>query len=108
MMMLIEYYIHIYDSIIVQAFSSAYVISDLLQSLFNLTPADPYYMIDTVLPTLLDMLNSIDLNVRHGAVLATAEILEALYNHFNDKIELVIGESPTETVCADQAFLLDI
>lgn len=41
---------------------------------------------------LLDMLNSIDLNVRHGAVLATAEILEALYNHLNDKIENIIGE----------------
>ncbi|KAH0951012.1 hypothetical protein HN011_008882 [Eciton burchellii] len=63
------------------------------RSLFNLTPADPHYMIDTVLPTLLDMLNSIDLNVRHGAVLATAEILEALYNHFNDKIENIIGST---------------
>jgi len=39
------------------------------------------------------MLNSIDLNVRHGAVLATAEILEALYNHFNDKIENIIGKN---------------
>ncbi|XP_072746914.1 tubulin-specific chaperone D [Anoplolepis gracilipes] len=61
------------------------------RSLFNLTASDPHYMINTVLPTLLDMLNSIDLNVRHGAVLATAEILEALYNHFNDKIENIIG-----------------
>lgn len=61
------------------------------RSLFNLTAADPHYMINSVLPTLLDMLNSIDLNVRHGAVLATAEILEALYNHFNDKIENIIG-----------------
>jgi len=65
----------------------------LLQSLFNLTAADPYYMINTVLPTLLDMLNSIDLNVRHGAVLAIAEILEALYNHFNDKIGCIIGKN---------------
>lgn len=39
------------------------------------------------------MLNSIDLNVRHGAILATAEILEALHNHFNDKIENIIGEN---------------
>ncbi|KAL6268457.1 hypothetical protein P5V15_001592 [Pogonomyrmex californicus] len=61
------------------------------RSLFNLTPADPHYMINTVLPALLDMLNSIDLNVRHGAVLATAEILEALHHHFNDKIENIIG-----------------
>jgi len=50
-------------------------------------------MINTVLPTLLDMLNSIDLNVRHGAVLAIAEILEALYNHFNDKIGCIIGKN---------------
>lgn len=49
-------------------------------------------MTDTVLSTLLDMLNSIDLNVRHGAVLATAEILEALYNHYNDKIGHIIGK----------------
>ncbi|KAM0725367.1 Tubulin-specific chaperone D [Formica fusca] len=61
------------------------------RSLFNLTAADPHYIINTVLPTLLDLLSSIDLNVRHGAVLATAEILEALYNHFNDKIENIIG-----------------
>lgn len=50
-------------------------------------------MISTVLPILLDMLNSIDLNVRHGAVLATAEILEALYYHFNDKIENIVGKN---------------
>ncbi|XP_011051953.1 PREDICTED: tubulin-specific chaperone D [Acromyrmex echinatior] len=61
------------------------------RSLFNLTVTDAHYMINTVLPTLLDMLNSIDLNVRHGAVLATAEILEALYNYFNDKIGCIIG-----------------
>lgn len=66
---------------------------NLLQSLFNLTATDPHYMTRTVLPTLLDMLNSIDLNVRHGAILATAEILEALYNHFEDKIENIIGKN---------------
>ncbi|XP_024892670.1 tubulin-specific chaperone D [Temnothorax curvispinosus] len=63
------------------------------KSLFNLTAADPHYMTETVLPTLLDMLNSIDLNVRHGAVLATAEILEALYNHCNDEIGHIIGDT---------------
>ncbi|EZA56576.1 Tubulin-specific chaperone D [Ooceraea biroi] len=68
------------------------------RSLFNLTPADPHYMIDTVLPALLDMLNSIDLNVRHGAVLAIAEILEALYNHFNDKIENIIGATAVTNI----------
>lgn len=65
----------------------------MLQSLFNLTVTDAHYMINTVLPTLLDMLNSIDLNVRHGAVLATAEILEALYNYFNDEIGCIIGKN---------------
>ncbi|XP_025987587.2 tubulin-specific chaperone D [Solenopsis invicta] len=68
------------------------------RSLFNLTAADPHYMINTVLPTLLDMLNSIDLNVRHGAVLATAEILEALYNHFNDKIGNIIGATAVDDI----------
>ncbi|XP_032665770.1 tubulin-specific chaperone D isoform X2 [Odontomachus brunneus] len=68
------------------------------RSLFNLTAADPHYMISTVLLTLLDMLNSIDLNVRHGAVLATAEILEALYNHFNDKIENIIGAAAVSDI----------
>ncbi|KAL0125308.1 hypothetical protein PUN28_004437 [Cardiocondyla obscurior] len=68
------------------------------RSLFNLTPADPHYMTSTVLPTLLDMLNSIDLNVRHGAILATAEILEALYNHYNDKIEYIIGATAVNDV----------
>lgn len=48
-------------------------------------------MIETVIPNLLDMLNSIDLNVRHGAVLSIAEILEALHNHFGKKIETIIG-----------------
>ncbi|XP_011865043.1 PREDICTED: tubulin-specific chaperone D [Vollenhovia emeryi] len=65
------------------------------KSLFNLTTADPHYMTTKVLPALLNMLNSIDLNVRHGAVLATAEILEALYNHCNDKIENIIGAFAT-------------
>ncbi|EFN80055.1 Tubulin-specific chaperone D [Harpegnathos saltator] len=68
------------------------------RSLFNQTAADPYYMIDMVLPTLLDMLNSIDLNVRHGAVLATAEILEALYNHFSDKIGSIIGTTAVSAI----------
>lgn len=63
-----------------------------MQSLFNLTATDPHYVISTVLPTLLDMLNSIDLNVRHGTVLAIAEILETLYNHFDDKIDRIIGK----------------
>ncbi|XP_014602636.1 PREDICTED: tubulin-specific chaperone D [Polistes canadensis] len=68
------------------------------KALFNLTPADPQYMIETVIPNLLDMLNSIDLNVRHGAVLAIAEILEALYNHYEKKIETIIESSAVDEI----------
>lgn len=68
------------------------------KALFNLTPIDPNYIKDTVLPNLLDMLNSIDLNIRHGAVLAIAEILEALHNCFNDNIENIIGASAVESI----------
>lgn len=53
-------------------------------------------MLNTVLPTLLDMLNSIDLNVRHGTVLAIAEILEALHNLFYNKIERILGKNTYE------------
>lgn len=48
-------------------------------------------MVETVLPNLIDLVGSIDLNTRHGAVLAIAEVLEALYIHFNEKIDNVIG-----------------
>nr|XP_003704504.1 PREDICTED: tubulin-specific chaperone D [Megachile rotundata]XP_012143292.1 PREDICTED: tubulin-specific chaperone D [Megachile rotundata] len=68
------------------------------KALFNLTPIDPNYFKDTVLPNLLEMLNSIDLNIRHGAVLAIAEILEALHNCFNEKIENIIGASAVENI----------
>ncbi|KAG7199877.1 hypothetical protein KM043_014326 [Ampulex compressa] len=61
------------------------------RALYNLTPASPEYVIKSVLPSLLDMLESIDLNVRHGTVLALAEILDALHLHFNERIEKVIG-----------------
>lgn len=68
------------------------------KTLFNLTPIDSNYIRDTVLPNLLDMLNSIDLNIRHGAVLAIAEILEALFNSCNEKIENIIGPLAIENV----------
>ncbi|XP_046831392.1 tubulin-specific chaperone D [Vespa crabro] len=68
------------------------------KALFNLTPADPQYMIEIVITNLLDMLNSIDLNVRHGAVLSIAEILEALYNHFGKKIETIIESSAVDEI----------
>ncbi|XP_015590028.1 tubulin-specific chaperone D [Cephus cinctus] len=62
------------------------------KALCNLTPTDPQYIVEIVLPNLLDLLDSIDLNVRHGAVLAIAEVLDAVYHHFNDKIENIIGK----------------
>ncbi|KOX68775.1 Tubulin-specific chaperone D [Melipona quadrifasciata] len=68
------------------------------KALFNLTPINPNYVKDTVLLNLLDMLNSIDLNVRHGAVLAIAEILEALYNCCNEEIENIIGLLAVENI----------
>ena len=68
------------------------------KTLFNLTPINPNYVKDTVLLNLLDMLNSIDLNVRHGAILAIAEILEALYNCCNKEIENIIGLLAVENI----------
>ncbi|KAK0164401.1 hypothetical protein PV328_003034 [Microctonus aethiopoides] len=68
------------------------------KALCNLTPIDPHYMIETILPTLIDSLSSIDLNVRHGSILAIAEILEALYLHFNEKIENIIGVPELEKI----------
>ena len=68
------------------------------KTLFNLTPADPKYIKDTVLPNLLDMLNSIDLNIRHGAVLAIAEILEALHNCYNERIENIIDVAVMDNI----------
>lgn len=68
------------------------------KTLFNLTPIDSNYIRNTVLPNLLDMLNSIDLNIRHGAVLAIAEILEALFNSCDEKIEDIIGPFAIENI----------
>ncbi|CAL7948916.1 unnamed protein product [Xylocopa violacea] len=68
------------------------------KALFNLTPIDSNYIKNTVLPNLLDMTNSIDLNIRHGAVLAIAEILEALYNCCHEKIDDIIEPSVIENV----------
>ncbi|XP_076234650.1 tubulin folding cofactor D [Calliopsis andreniformis] len=68
------------------------------KALFNLTSANPSYIKDTVIPNLLEMLNSIDLNIRHGAVLAIAEILEALHKCYNDKIENIIEATAMEKI----------
>ncbi|CAD6212668.1 GSCOCG00011035001-RA-CDS [Cotesia congregata] len=66
------------------------------KALYNLTPLNPKYMIKTVLPILSDSLDSIDLNVRHGSVLAIAEIIEALYLHFNQDIASIISITELE------------
>ncbi|KAE8283277.1 Tubulin-specific chaperone D Beta-tubulin cofactor D Tubulin-folding cofactor D [Larimichthys crocea] len=49
------------------------------KALHNLTPQAPDYMAATVLPQLLPMAVGIDLQGRHGAILACAEITHALY-----------------------------
>lgn len=49
------------------------------KALHNLTPQAPEYMASTVLPKLLPMTVGIDLHGRHGAILACAEIVHAIY-----------------------------
>lgn len=48
------------------------------KALHNLTSKCMEYMVSTVLPTLFKKTTSIDLNSRHGAVLAIGEIIYAL------------------------------
>lgn len=48
------------------------------KALHNLTQCAPDYMLSIVLPALFDKANSIDLNSRHGSVLAIGEILHAM------------------------------
>ncbi|XP_034940989.1 tubulin-specific chaperone D [Chelonus insularis] len=68
------------------------------KALRNLTPFDPDYIIQVVIPILIEYTSSIDLNTRHGTVLAIAEILEALHLHFNDKIENILGALEVENI----------
>ncbi|KAG7317357.1 hypothetical protein KOW79_019655 [Hemibagrus wyckioides] len=49
------------------------------RALHNLTPQAPDYMTNTVLPQLLPMATGMDMQGRHGAILACAEITHALY-----------------------------
>ncbi|XP_069785635.1 tubulin-specific chaperone D isoform X2 [Narcine bancroftii] len=49
------------------------------KTLHNLTPYSPEYMANNALSQLLPLATGIDLNTRHGAVLACAEIVYALY-----------------------------
>lgn len=49
------------------------------KTLHNLTPCSPEYMANIALTQLLPIATGIDLNTRHGAVLACAEIVNALF-----------------------------
>ncbi|XP_071963233.1 tubulin-specific chaperone D-like [Antedon mediterranea] len=71
------------------------------QALHKLTPLALEYMAKTVIPFLLPLTTSIDLNTRHGAVFAVAEIIHSLYEHSQaNSIKLVdlIGSSVVETI----------
>lgn len=55
------------------------VIRELTAKTFNLlTKRDPEYITQNILPNLFEKTNSIDINVRHGVVLAAGEIVLAL------------------------------
>ncbi|KAJ8938560.1 hypothetical protein NQ314_011450 [Rhamnusium bicolor] len=69
------------------------------KALHNLTPKAPEYMVNTVLPALFEKTNTIDLNSRHGAVVAIGEIIYALSKiakESNTKIELLLTEELLE------------
>jgi hypothetical protein len=62
------------------------------KTLHNLTLKAPSYMVSTVLPALFEKTTSIDLNSRHGAVLAIGEIVHALSITLKDQdLEGVLG-----------------
>ncbi|XP_065052344.1 tubulin-specific chaperone D-like [Rhopilema esculentum] len=63
------------------------------QSLAKLTAVSPHYMKCNVFPSILLLINSTDLNTRHGALLAVAEVGEAIYSVCADKSGLLDGES---------------
>jgi len=66
------------------------------KALSNLTPRAVGFMAQTVIPKLLEKTKSIDLNARHGAVLAIAELLPALAEA--GKIESVIGVEAVDRI----------
>jgi len=53
------------------------------KSLARVTPFAPDFMKDRGLPILLDYTTSLDLNTRHGGILATAEVVHALFLNFS-------------------------
>ncbi|KAJ7989966.1 hypothetical protein DPEC_G00309950 [Dallia pectoralis] len=66
------------------------------KALHNLTAQAPDYMTETVLPRLLPVAIGIDLEGRHGAILACAEVGHALYKLAIEKNRMV-----TELICPD-------
>ena len=48
------------------------------QALHRLTQKDPEFMVTRILPEILEGCTSIDLNERHGTILAAAEITHQL------------------------------
>ncbi|BES95374.1 beta-tubulin cofactor D [Nesidiocoris tenuis] len=66
------------------------------KALHNLTEFDSDYMVGTVLPSLLNNVNSIDANARHGSIIAIGEIVHALHL----KKGLVLDESITRPICS--------
>lgn len=62
------------------------------KALHNLTELDSNYMIEEVLPILLGFVDSIDLFVRHGAILSIAEIFVALHKKLGKDISEIISK----------------
>lgn len=69
------------------------------KALHNLTPKDPEYMATTVLEKLINYTKSIDLNARHGSVIAIGEIIYALSKlNTTDNVVDVIGRDMLQNV----------
>ncbi|XP_041473323.1 tubulin-specific chaperone D-like [Lytechinus variegatus] len=69
------------------------------QALHVLTKKAPEYMAKTVLPDLIPKTTGIDLNTRHGSLLAVAELTHALYEYSQSESRSlldVIGSSSVE------------
>ncbi|XP_045480328.1 tubulin-specific chaperone D [Harmonia axyridis] len=65
------------------------------KALHNLAASDPNHMVKSVLPTLFTQAYSINLNGRHGAVLAIGEIVHALSiiaDEKKTKVDTLIGD----------------
>jgi len=53
------------------------------KGLRNLTPIDTTFMLESALPKLIPKTTASDVNIRHGAILAVAEITGA-FGHLKD------------------------